>query len=163
VDQPATRIRLAEAGLRTPRTGAHTHALCALRAAHAHAHIGNVEATERMLAHAHELATQKSTPPPLSTSVSHADHVVRRWAARCWAVLSPARGVVLYDDVLRDWPCGRTRDRGLYLARLANACAAAGQPDRARAEGAKALAIARTTQSHVTARELTQLTAALRT
>ena len=44
----------------------------------------------------------------------------------------------------------RSRDGGLYLA-------------RARAEGRKALAIARTTDSQVTARELTTLTTALRT
>jgi hypothetical protein len=42
----------------------------------------------------------------------------------------------------------RSRDGGLYLA-------------RARAEGRKALAIARTTRSTVAARELKQLTASL--
>jgi transcriptional regulator with XRE-family HTH domain len=156
-------IRLAQAGLRTPRADPHTRALCAVRAAHAHAHIGDVQATKRMLAQAYTLAAQDSAPPPLSASTPLAEHVVRCWEARCWAVLSPARGVRLLDDLLRDWPRGRTRDGGLYLARLANACAAAGQPDRARAEGAKALAVARTTRSHVGARELTQLTAALRT
>jgi len=56
---------------------------------------------------------------------------------------------------------GRTRDVGLYLARLANACADAGELDRARAEGRKALAIARTTRSTVAARELRQLTETL--
>jgi hypothetical protein len=81
--------------------------------------------------------------------------------ARCWAALSPARGVALYDSVLRDWPRGRTRDGGLYLARLARACAGAGELDRARAEGRKALAIARTTRSSVAVRELKQLTTRL--
>jgi hypothetical protein len=82
---------------------------------------------------------------------------VRCWQARCWAALSPARDVALYDSVLRDWPRGRTRDGGLYLARLATACADVGELDRARAEGRKALAIARTTKSTVAARELKQL------
>jgi transcriptional regulator with XRE-family HTH domain len=159
----ARAIRLAQAGLRTPRADAHTRALCTVRAAHGHAQIGNVQATKRMLAQAYMLAAQDSAPPPLSASIPLAEHVVRCWEARCWAVLSPARGVALLDDLLRDWPRGRTRDGGLYLARLANACAAAGQPDRARAEGAKALTVARTTRSSVAARELTQLTAALRT
>jgi hypothetical protein len=86
---------------------------------------------------------------------------VRCWEARCWAALSPARGVALYDSVLRDWPRGRTRDGGLYLARLAQACADAGEPDRARTEGRKALTIARSTRSTVAARELKQLTATL--
>ena len=139
---PLRAMRLAEAALRTPRAGAQTRALCAVRAAHAYAHLADSEATERMLAQAHELAVQDSAVPPLSTSVPLAEHVVRYWQARCWAILSPAKGIALYDGVLRDWPRGRTRDGGLYLARLAIACANAGQLDRARAEGRKALAIA---------------------
>lgn len=116
--------------------------------------IGNHDATERLLAKAYELATKDSPAPPLSVSVPLANHLVRCWEARCWAALSPARGVALYESVPRDWPRGRTRDGGLYLARLANACADAGEPDRARAEGRKALTIARTTRSTVAAGEL---------
>ena len=154
-------IRIAETGLRIPRAGGHTRALCAVRAAHAHARTGNADATERLLAKAHELVAEDSAAPPLSVSVPVAEHVVRCWQARCWAALSPARGVELYDSVLRDWPRGRTRDGGLYLARLATTCANAGQPDRARAEGRKAFAIARATRSTVAARELKQLTVTL--
>jgi hypothetical protein len=138
-----------------------SRALCAVRAAHAHAHIGNADATERLLAQAHELAAKDSVAPPLSVSVPLAEHVVRCWEARCWAALSPARGVALYDSVLSDWPRHRTRDGGLYLARLAMACANASELDRARAEGHKALAIARTTKSHIAARELKLLSATL--
>jgi transcriptional regulator with XRE-family HTH domain len=154
-------VRIAETGLRIPRAGAHTRALCAVRAAHAHARLGHRNATEHLLAKAHELAAKDSAAPPLSVSVPVAEHLVRCWEARCWAALSPTKGVALYDSVLRDWPRGRTRDGGLYLARLARACADAGELDRARAEGRKALAIARTTRSTVTARELKQLTASL--
>jgi len=160
---PPRAIRLAEAGLRTPRAGAHTLALCAVRAAQAHAHVGDTEETERMLADSRRLAATDSAPPPLATSNPLADHVVPCWEARCWAALSPARGVALYDEILRDWPRGRTRDGGLYLARLASACAGAGELDRARAEGRKALTIARTTKSSVAMRELKRLTAALNT
>jgi len=160
---PRGAIRIAETGLRTPCAGAHTRALCAVRAAHAHAHVGNADATERLLAKAHELAAKDSLAPPLSVSVPLSEHVVRCWEARCWAVLSPAKGVALYDSVLRDWPRHRTRDGGLYLARLATACADAGELDRARAEGRKALAIARTTRSSVAARELKRLAASLGT
>jgi hypothetical protein len=55
----------------------------------------------------------------------------------------------------------RGRDRGLHQARLAVACAAAGELDRAHAEGRKALAITRTTKSSGAARELKRLGAAL--
>ena len=78
---------------------------------------------------------------------------MRCWEARCWAALAPAKAVALYDSVLRNWPRHRTRDGGLYLARLANACADAGERDRAHAEGRKALGIARTTRSSVAARD----------
>jgi hypothetical protein len=83
---------------------------------------------------------------------------VRCWEARCRALLEPAKGVALYDSLLRDWPhaVGR-RDRSLYQARLAIACAASRQLDRARAEGRKALTTARATQSATAARELRQL------
>jgi transcriptional regulator with XRE-family HTH domain len=158
---PSHAVRIAETGLRTRRAGADTRALGALRAAHAHAHLGNADTTERLLAKAHELANQDSAAPPLSVSVPLSEHVVRCWEARCWATLSPKKGVALYDAVLRDWPRHRTRDGGLYLARLATACADAGELDRARAEGRKALAIARTTRSSVAARELKALTITL--
>jgi 3'-phosphoadenosine 5'-phosphosulfate (PAPS) 3'-phosphatase len=56
-------VRIAEIGLRTPRAGARTRALCAVRAAHAHARIGNRGATERLLAEMHQLVAQDSTEP----------------------------------------------------------------------------------------------------
>jgi len=62
---------------------------------------------------------------------------------------------------LRQWSRERLRDGGIHQARLALACAGAGEHDRARAEGRKALAIARTTRSSRAARELRQLGAVL--
>jgi hypothetical protein len=114
----------------------------------------------RSIAEAETLLAQDSPPlPPPGPGMS--ELLVRRWEARCWAELEPARGVALYDDIMRDWPRGWTRDGGLYLAYLALACACAGELDRARAEGRKALAIVRRTQSATAARELQQLGAAL--
>ena len=49
------------------------------------------------------------------------------------------------------------RGRGIQHARLALACATADDPDRAAAEGVRALGIARTTKSHTTLRELKRL------
>jgi hypothetical protein len=49
------------------------------------------------------------------------------------------------------------RDGGLHQARLALACAAAGELDRAEAEGRKALAMQRATKSGIAARELRRL------
>jgi hypothetical protein len=153
-------IRTAEAGVRTSRASPHTRMLCALRAAHAHARTGDETACEQMLATAERLAAQDSPAPP-AAMLAGTDRLVRCWEARCWAALRPVRGVALYDRVLRDWPREEARDEGLYRGRLALACAGAGEPDRARAEGRKALAIARTTKSRVAARELKRLGAAL--
>jgi hypothetical protein len=63
----------------------------------------------------------------------------------------------MLDDVLRLWPQDRARGRGIHHARLALACAADNEPERAAAEGVKALEIAQTTKSDVTGRELKRL------
>jgi hypothetical protein len=157
---PPRAVRLAEAGLRTPRAGAHTRALCAVRAAHGHARMGDAKMTSRMLTEAQTLLEQDSPPPP-NTALPSTDRLLRCWEARCWTALEPAKGAELYDAVLRDWPRGWTRDAGLYRARLALAYAAAGELDRGEAEGRKALAIARATKSATAQRELRQLGAAL--
>jgi len=104
------------------------------------------EATARLLVEAHTLAGRAS-PPATSGRRLAALRVPRALlggALSDGAQTRRERGT--YDDVLRNWsPAVGRRDRGLYQARLAIACAASGQPDRARAEGGKALAIARAT------------------
>jgi hypothetical protein len=59
--------------------------------------------------------------------------------------------------VLREWPPDRVRDRGLHQARLAVACAASGELDRARVEGRRAAAIHQSTKSSGAAIELKRL------
>jgi transcriptional regulator with XRE-family HTH domain len=86
-----------------------------------------------------------------------APHYIAGDMARCRLWLEPAAAVTAYEDVLRGWPREHVRDGGLEQARLALACAAAGQHDRARAEGRKAFAIFKTTQSATAARELRRL------
>jgi tetratricopeptide (TPR) repeat protein len=154
-------LRHAEAGLRTPGAGAHARAMCATRVAYAHACIGAAEAAERSIAEAERLAAEDSRPlPPPSSGMTAL--LVRRWEANCWAVLKPARAIELYDAILRDQPRAWVGGHGLYLAYLANACADAGELDRARAEGGRALAIAKQTKSTTAARELKRLQAALK-
>ena len=63
----------------------------------------------------------------------------------------------MLDDALRVWPRDRTRGLGVQQARLALACAAAAQPDRAAAEGIKALDMARSTRSDLAMRDLRRL------
>ncbi|MGH2943346.1 MAG: hypothetical protein ACRDLN_11310, partial [Solirubrobacteraceae bacterium] len=139
---------------------AHARAMCATRVAYAHARIGDAESAERSIAEAERLVGEQSAPlPPPDQGMTYL--LVRRWEARCWAALKPARAIELYDDILRDQPRAWVGGRGLYLAYLANACAAAGELDRAKAEGAKALAIHKQTRSASAARELGRLRMAL--
>jgi hypothetical protein len=77
--------------------------------------------------------------------------------ARCWVKIRPRKAVALLEGALRAWPRERARGRGIHQAPLALACAAVGEPDRAAAEGIKALDIAQTTRSDLTARELRRL------
>jgi hypothetical protein len=86
---------------------------------------------------------------------------VRPDEARCWLALQPRKAIGLYEHVLRNWPRHRLRDRGLHQARLAVACAATGELDRAEAERHKALTITRTTKSSGATRELRRLGAML--
>jgi transcriptional regulator with XRE-family HTH domain len=86
-----------------------------------------------------------------------APHYIAGDMARCRLWLEPAAAVTAYEDVLRDWPREHVRDGGLEQARLALACAAAGEHDRARAEGRRAFLIAQTTKSATAQRELQRL------
>jgi hypothetical protein len=52
--------------------------------------------------------------------------------------LAPHKAIPLYESGLRDWPATRVRARGVHQARLAVACAATGELDRAKAEGRRA-------------------------
>jgi transcriptional regulator with XRE-family HTH domain len=157
-------IMLADAGRRIPGASAYIRALCALRVAHGHALAGNLVSCEHSLADARRL---------LPADHAVADAPLRPWdglgsreatmpyvlaeEARCWLLLRPDKAVTTFEDVLRLWPRERTRGRGIQQAHLALACAAAGEPERAAAEGLKAVKIARTTTSDVTVRELRRL------
>lgn len=150
-------IAFAEDALRTPGASAQTRARCALRAAHGHALANDAASCQRRLADASEGTSLAHSPGAVTPSN------VRANEARCWGWMKPQKAVLLYDEALREWPRDQMRDGGLHQARLALACAAAGEHDRAKAEGRKALAIARTTNSSVAARELTRLRDALAT
>jgi hypothetical protein len=138
------------------------HALCTLRQAHAHALAHDAVPCERRLADARgglvNYATTADDDPcdELAGRDLTAPYVLAA-EARCRLVVRTKKSIPMLEDVLRMWPTGRTRGRGVHRARLALACAAANEPDRAAAEGLEALEIARATRSHVTMRELKRL------
>jgi hypothetical protein len=155
-------IGFAEAALRVPGARVQTRAQAAMRAALGHALAGDAAACERMLAHtAHLLARLPGDEPvrPLDDVFRYAVSApyVRAAGARCWLALRPSKAIGRYDDALDRWPRDERCDGALHRARLAIACAAAGEPDRAAQEGAKALGIGRATGSDLIRRELARL------
>jgi len=158
-----TAILLADAAGRTFGISKRIRGLCALRAAHGHALANDAVSCERSLAEAHGLLDQTAQSEPLTLweDLGRQDDGVSPYVlateARCWLPLRPAKAISMLEDVLQLWPQDRTRGRGIHHARLALACTATNEPDRAVAEGIKALNIARTTKSDVTVRELKRL------
>ena len=139
-------VEFAEAALRVPDTSADTRAapLALPRA-------GDTLACQRRLADAAANGSASGGPFAVTPNSALANE------ARCWLWMEPSKAISLYDTALSKWPRDQVRDGGLHQARLALACAAAGELDRAEAEGRKALAMHRATKSGIAARELRRL------
>jgi tetratricopeptide (TPR) repeat protein len=159
---PRRAIAYAEDALRVPNASAQTRAWCARYAAIGHALAGDAASCERRLALAYQLMEDDDSPaPPWAGGfrVTHTGALASE--ARCWLTIAPAKAIGLCEDALRVWPQAEARDGGIVRARLALACANGGELDRARAEGAKALSIARQTRSVTAIRDLQRLNTAL--
>jgi transcriptional regulator with XRE-family HTH domain len=144
---------LAQAGRRIATTDG-VRALCAVKEARGHALGGDATACERAL--------DAAVSCDAATNVDYGGLKVspgymRAEEARCWLQLDPRRAIRLYEDALRRWPRDRPRGRSIQRARLALACAGAGEHDRAQAEGRAAMTAARSTRSSIAARELQRL------
>jgi transcriptional regulator with XRE-family HTH domain len=160
---PRRAVALADAARDTPGTTDKIRAVCTLRKAHGHALAGDRASCERSLADAYT-RFERSAP---STDATLCDNLGRQdldsppcvlaYEARCWLELQLPKAIQTLEETLRLWPSDRMRGRGIQHARLARACAAAGEFDRAAAEGMTALEIARATRSDITTRELKQL------
>ncbi|WP_214415239.1 helix-turn-helix domain-containing protein [Sphaerisporangium fuscum] len=73
----------------------------------------------------------------------------------------PRKAIVAYEGALKSWPGEFQRDQGIYLGRLAQAYAAAGEPEQSAQRAATALGIARLTNSARIVAELTPLRSTL--
>jgi len=160
-DDPRRAITFAEAARRTPGASDLIRGLCALKEAQGHALANDTASCERSLAAADGLLDPRDitaeTPWDDMASQDATVPYVLAAEARCWLWLAPRKAVTMFEDVVRSLPHDRTRSRGIQHARVAQACAAANEPDRAAAEGIKALEIARVTKSDLTVRELKRL------
>jgi transcriptional regulator with XRE-family HTH domain len=157
---PPQVVAFATAAHHTPGSSKQIRALCALQKAQGHALANDAAACERSIGHAHGLleGAEKADPPQANLGRQDVTPAyVMAAEARCWVKLRPVKAIALLEGALCAWPRERARGRGIHQARLALACAAAGEPDRAAVEGIKALDIAQTTRSDLTARELRRL------
>jgi tetratricopeptide (TPR) repeat protein len=157
-------VALAHQALDVDGATPQTRAQSALAAAQALALAGNGSGSAERLREVETLldsAEDGGDPLGPVVTADGAPHYVAGDMARCRLWLEPASAVTAYEEVLRAWPREHVRDGGLEQARLALACAATGERDRAEAEGRKALAIARATESATTMRELRRLGKAL--
>jgi transcriptional regulator with XRE-family HTH domain len=154
-------IAFAESGHGTLGAKEQIRAMCALREAHGHALANDATSCERRLAETHALLDEaRGEDDPAWKGLGQygaSRPYVLAGEARCWLRLRPAKAIAMFEDALRAWPRDRTRGRGIHQSRLALACAAAGEPERAAAEGLAALDIAQTTRSVLTMQELTRL------
>jgi transcriptional regulator with XRE-family HTH domain len=152
-------ITFANAAFGIDGTSDQVRALSALKAAHGHALAHDAVSCERSLADAYDLLDAGPREGASGDVLGHEVTVpyVLGADARCWLWLKPFKAIGMFEDVLHRWPRDRTRSRGVQQARLAFACVAANEPERAAAEGLKALDTAQRTRSHITRRELKQL------
>jgi transcriptional regulator with XRE-family HTH domain len=156
-------IVLADAARSTRGTTDKIRGLCALKQAHGHALANDSASCERSLADAYGLLDHGAQSDHLTLwddlgrKDDGAPPYVLADEARCWLRLRPHQAAAMLEDVLLAWPRDRIRGRGIHQARLALACAAADEPERAAAEGIKALDIAQITRSDIIVRELKQL------
>jgi tetratricopeptide (TPR) repeat protein len=141
--------------------GSRLRALARTYAAHGHALAGHPAECMRSLEDAHDLVVDESGAPPAWAPWLDAAYIdVQR--ARCLTILGdPSLAADLFQAAIRQLPPTYRRDRGVYLAREALAHAGRRDPEQAAAVGARALAIARETQSGRIRAELNQLGAAL--
>jgi transcriptional regulator with XRE-family HTH domain len=155
-------VEYAEDALRARGASAQTRAWCARYAAVGHARAGDTASCERRLHDAYALLEDAdSSVPPWAHGFRVTSSGTRATEARCWLAMAPAKAIGFYEDALRDWPRAEVQHGGLQRARLALACARAGELDRAETEGAKALAVAKRTGSVTIKRELKRLGSAL--
>lgn len=159
-DDARQAIEFAHAALNTQGTSNHIRALCALKEAQGHALIHDDRACERSLTCAYGLLDDAGTGQTSWNDLGMREaspSSVLGYDARCWLWLQPRRAVTMFEEVLRRWPSDRKRSGGVHQARLALACAAANDPERAATEGLQAVDTARITRSNGIVRELKRL------
>lgn len=158
---PKQAIAFAQAAGHTSGVSDQIRAICALREAQAHALANDVASSERSLLDAHGILERLGTDDNSTQHALGRNGVTRPYVlaaeARCWLQLRPSRAITMLEAALHLWPRGHVCGRSVHQARLGRACAGVNEPERAAAEGIKALDVVRSAKSDVAVWELKQL------
>jgi transcriptional regulator with XRE-family HTH domain len=151
-------VTLAKVASRTPGMSDRLRVLCLLQEAQGHALGDDATACQRRLADVYAVL-DKADPAeaPQMASLELMPDYIAAAEARCWLWLRPRKAIDAYQHALSIWPRERPRSACVHQVRLALAHTAAGEPERAAAEGTKALRVAQDTRSQLAARELRRL------
>jgi tetratricopeptide (TPR) repeat protein len=144
---PQSAVDLADAATSMAEPGSRLHATAQTYRAHGLALAREQGGALRALDEARELAADpRDGRSPWATWLDESYVDVQR--GRCLALLgSHEQAAVVFQQAIRDLPPSYRRDRGVYLAREAQAHAGASDPDQAAATGMQALGIAAETGS----------------
>jgi transcriptional regulator with XRE-family HTH domain len=157
----AGTLGLAEAALRdADRVSPRTRALALRQLARGHALARDADACARALDAARGQAARGDDHGEAERTLTGycTPAYIELEAADCWLTLGRAGDAIqVYETCLADWPAAFERDRGVHLARLATAHAAARDPERACAAALDAVPIAADTGSARAADELRRL------
>lgn len=160
--QQQRAVGLAAAALRVcGDVSARIRASAHLQAAHGHALAGDDAEAGRALDTARELVDGDHTPTSHLGGYCVPSYADAQRAACQLRLGKPADAVATYQRALDDWPTIYQRERGLHLARLANAHAADRAPDAACTTAVEALEITRETESRRTKAELRRVVTGL--
>jgi tetratricopeptide (TPR) repeat protein len=146
-------VALAQAAQRPRTLTVAVRALGAVREAEGHALTANAAACQSKLDEAHRLLDDRrdeTVEEPFDSLGTHymTHTYVTVHEAQCWTWLDRHdEAAATLSGALTSWPAALHRDAGLHRARLARACAADGEPDRAAHDGIAALEIACSTKS----------------
>lgn len=145
---PETAIDMGDAAINLARPGSRLHAAALTFQAHGYALSGDAVASMRTLDQAREIAADPNTRKEPGRARWMDEAYVEAQLARCLSALGDHdRAVSVYQQAIGGLPQAFHRDRGVYLAREAQAYCGAREPEQAASIGLQALAIAEETGS----------------
>jgi len=156
--KPDRAIGLTKAAYRNARgLSPRVRSLILVQQGRAHAVLGNADDHDRVIDQALNEVTRPATSSYSAAAYCNESYVAMEAAASLTALGRYHEAIPVFERSLRQWPEHLRRDKGLCLARLANAYAAAEDIDNAAATGRAALDVVHAATSGRALMELMRL------